>query len=62
MNTTLKKISPYLIILLGLILLFFIGQAETAVLCILLGIVMILLNIWLEEWEADKLKKSLNKE
>lgn len=53
MNTTLKKLSPFLLILLGLLLLFFIGQAEAAGVCLLLGIVMVILQIWPEKWGAD---------
>ena len=53
MNTTLKKLSPFLLILLGLLLLFFIGKAEAAGVCLLLGIVMVILQIWPEKWGAD---------
>lgn len=53
MNTTLKKLSPFLLILLGLLLLFFIGQAKAAGVCLLLGIVMVILQIWPEKWGAD---------
>lgn len=54
MKTILKKATPYLLLIFGLLLLFLIGQAEAASVCILLGIVMIILSIWPEEWEADK--------
>ena len=47
-----KKLYPYLLILLGLFLLFFIGQAEVAGVCLLIGIVMVIESIWPEEWEA----------
>lgn len=56
MNTTLKRFSPYLIILLGFLVLFLIEQAETAGVCFLIGIVMIIENIWPEKWGADKRK------
>ena len=58
MNTILKNLSPYLLILLGLLLLFFIGQAEAAGVCILVGIVMLILSIWPEEWDAEKQKNN----
>lgn len=54
MNTALKKLSPYLLILFGLLLLFFIKQPEAAGVCILVGIVMIIESIWPEKWEAEK--------
>lgn len=54
MSTALKNLSPYLLILLGLLLLFFAGQAEVAGVCLLLGIVMVILRIWPEEWGSDK--------
>lgn len=49
-----KKYYSYLLIFLGLFLLFMIGQAPVAGVCILIGIVMIIESIWPEEWEADK--------
>ena len=52
-----KKLYPYLLILFGLFLLFIIGQAEVAGVCIIIGIVMFMEKIWPEDWEADKLKK-----
>ena len=55
MNTTLENLSPYLFILLGLLILFFIGQAEVAGVCILLGVVMIILQIWPEKWGSEAL-------
>ena len=58
MNKILKKLSPYFLILLGLLLLFFIGQAEAAGVCILLGIVMIILRIWPEKWDAEIQKEN----
>ncbi len=56
MNTTLKNLSPYLLILFGLLVLFFMGMAEVAGICLLIGIVMVIESIWPEKWEADKLK------
>lgn len=53
MNTLLKKLTPYLLILLGLLLLFFIEQPGAAGVCILVGIVMIILSIWPEKWDAE---------
>lgn len=61
MTPTSKKLTPYLLILLGLLLLFFISQEEAAGVCILLGLVMIILSIWPEKWEADKNKTVENK-
>ena len=49
-----KKLYPLLLILFGLFLLFFIGLAEVAGVCILVGIVMIFESIWPEKWEIDK--------
>ncbi len=49
-----KRMLPYVLILIGLILLLFAGQAIPAGVCFLLGIVMIIEKIWPEEWEADK--------
>lgn len=49
-----KKLYPYLLILLGLFLLLFIGQALVAGSCILIGIVMVIERIWPEKWAADK--------
>lgn len=49
-----KRMLPYLLILIGLILLFFVDQAIPAGVCFLLGIVMVIEKIWPEEWEADK--------
>ena len=48
-----KKIVPYFLILLGLILLFFIGQPIPAGIILLLGIVMIIEQIWPENWGED---------
>lgn len=45
-----RKFYPYLLILLGLFLLFFVGKAEVAGVCILIGVVMIIESIWPEKW------------
>jgi len=56
-----KKSKPYLIILLGLLLLFWFNQVIPAGVFLLLGIVMIIESIWPEKWEADKnIKKEQN--
>lgn len=52
MNLTLKSLTPYLIILLGLLLLFLIGQAEAAGVCFVIGIAMVIERIWPEQWGA----------
>lgn len=54
-----KKFYPYLLILLGLLILFIIGQPTIAGVCLLLGIVMVLESIWPEKWEADKCKQEI---
>lgn len=59
MNPTFKKFSPYLLILLGLLILFFIGQPIAAGVCLLLGIVMVLESIWPEKWESSKRKQEI---
>ena len=51
-----KKYYPYLLILLGLFLLFWMNQAPAAGVCLLLGIVMIFESIWPEEWESEQQK------
>lgn len=53
MNPIMKKLSPYLLILFGLFLLFFLGQAPAAGVCFLIGIVMIFEKIWPEKWESE---------
>ena len=45
-----RKLSPYFLILLGLLLLFYMGQAIPAGVCFLLGYVMIIERIWPEKW------------
>lgn len=57
MNTALKKTTPFLLLLLGLFMLFMMGNVMIAGVCILLGIVMVIERIWPEKWEADKNKK-----
>ena len=54
MNSTLIKISPYLLILVGLLILFFLGLAPAAGVCFLIGMVMIVESIWPEKWETEK--------
>ena len=53
MNSTLKKLSPYILILLGLLIFLVINQPIVAGVCLVIGIVMIILQIWPEKWEAD---------
>ena len=48
------KFLPYLIIILGLFLLYKMNQPVPAGICILLGVVMIIERIWPEEWGKDK--------
>lgn len=50
------KISPYFLILFGLLLLFYMGKAIPAGVCILIGIVMIIEKVWPEKWEVEKEK------
>ena len=50
-----KKLYPYFLLLLGLFLLLFLGQAEAAGVCILIGIVIVIESIWPEEWKSEKL-------
>jgi len=51
-----KILTPYLLIVLGLFLLFWMCMAVPAGVCLLLGIVIILERIWPEEWEAENKK------
>lgn len=53
MNTTLKKLSPYLLILLGLFVLFVIQHPLVAGTCLLLGLVMIIERVWPEKWKSE---------
>lgn len=57
MNTALKKTTPFLLLLLGLFMLFMMGNVMIAGVCILLGIVMVIERIWPEKWEAVINKK-----
>lgn len=50
MNSILVKLLPYLLILCGLFVLFFINNGAVAGVPILIGIVMILESIWPERW------------
>lgn len=54
MNTTLKRFLPILLILLGLYLLLWMGQAPVAGVCMVIGIVMILERIWPEKWGSEQ--------
>ncbi len=53
MKSTFKTLSPLCLIILGLILLFFVGQPIPAGVCFLIGIVMIIEKIWPEKWGID---------
>lgn len=53
MNTVLKKLSPYLLIILGILLLFM-NQPIPSGVCCLIGVVMIIESIWPEKWGADE--------
>ena len=53
MKSTFKTLSPLCLIILGLILLFFVGQPIPAGVCFLIGIVMIIEKIWPEKWGVD---------
>lgn len=48
-----KKLYPYLLILFGLFVLFFMGFAEVSCVCLLIGIVMIIESVWPEKWGED---------
>lgn len=54
-----KKLLPYLVLLVGLFLLFYMGMAVYAGVFLLLGIVMVIESIWPEEWETEKKKKDI---
>lgn len=54
MNTILKILTPYFLILLGLLILLIINQSIVAGVCFLFGIVMVIESIWPEKWEADQ--------
>jgi hypothetical protein len=53
MNPTLEKSIPLMFIILGLLLLFIIGQVIPAGVCFLIGFAMILETIWPEKWKSD---------
>lgn len=52
MGKKLNKKTPFLVIVLGLLLLFLLGQPIPAGVCFLIGIVMIVERIWPEKWES----------
>ena len=54
MNRRLTKTSPYLLIFVGLFLLFYMGMAMPAGICLLIGIVMVFERIWPEKWGLEK--------
>ena len=54
MNKTFKIICPYLLILVGLLFLFFMDMAPVAGVFFLLGIVIVVENIWPEKWGTNK--------
>ena len=45
-----KKIFPYLLILFGLLLLFFINKPIPAGICFLIGFVVMIERAWPEKW------------
>ncbi len=53
MSRILKTTSPFLVILFGLFLLFFMDLPMPAGVCILIGVVMIFERIWPEKWGID---------
>lgn len=53
MGNKLNIITPFLVILFGLFLLFFVDQPIPAGVCFLIGIVMIVERVWPETWESD---------
>lgn len=54
MNSTFLIVVPYLLIIIGLLALFFNNSAILAGPLILLGIVMIIETLWPEKWDVDK--------
>lgn len=60
MNPTLQKLTPYLLILLGLIILFMTKLSIVAGVCLLIGIVMFFEQIWPEKWGADIHKSNID--
>ena len=53
LSSNMKKLYPYLLILFGLFVLFFMGFAEVSCVCLLIGIVMIIESVWPEKWGED---------
>ena len=53
MNSVLKKIVPYFLLLLGLLLLLFVEKPVPAGVLFLLAIAMIIESIWPEEWGTE---------
>lgn len=53
MSRILKTTSPFLVIIFGLFLLFFMDKPMPAGVCILIGVVMIIERIWPEKWGID---------
>lgn len=53
LSNNMKKSYPNLIILLGLLILFFLPFAEVAFACFILGLVMIIESVWPEKWGDD---------
>ena len=56
MSSTLKKSSPFLVILLGLLFLFILNQPILAGACFLIVYVILIECIWPEEWDAERKK------
>jgi len=54
MNKMLLKLSPLLLILLGLFCLFILSKGQIAGVFILIGIVMLVERIWPEEWGSEE--------
>lgn len=54
MITVLKKLSPYILIIIGLLLLFFINNALPVGVCVLLGLIMLIERKWPEKWETEE--------
>ena len=54
MNTIFEKVIPYLLILIGFLLLLYINMPIPAGIFFLLGIVMIIEAIWPEKWGTDE--------
>ena len=47
------KLRAWCLIILGLFLLFYLGMAQIAGVCLLIGIVMIIEKIWPEKWGTE---------